>query len=238
MDIKGKTVLVTGGALRIGRALSAAFAAAGADVLIHYHRSAAAAEELRQQLPGPGTHRTVKADLSDHAQVVGLLAACGRVDILINNAALFVARPLLTEDAVIAAAQMQVNFLAPLELMKLFAGQPELRSGCIVNFLDQQIVRHPGNTGSYLLAKKALAEATLLAARQFAPALRVNGIAPGPVLPPVYLKNGEGMTRELDNVPLRRAVALDDLTDGCLFLCRNESVTGQILYIDGGQHLS
>ncbi|MDD3118823.1 MAG: SDR family oxidoreductase [Victivallales bacterium] len=238
MEIADRTVLITGGALRIGQALTQSFAAAGARVIIHCRHAVAAAATLRDRLPNPDRHRIIQADLADAAAVAALLPRCGKVDMLINNAAMFVTAPLQQESDRDMQRQLQVNFLAPLELMRQFARQEELTQGVIINILDQQIVRHPNDTGSYLLAKQSLAEATLLAARQFAPTIRVNALAPGPVLPPSHLPPGAGMKKVLAQVPLRRQVELGQLTEACLFLCRNEAVTGQILFVDGGQHLT
>ena len=238
MEITGKTVLITGAAKRVGRALAQAFAAVGANLLLHYRDSAAEAEELRQLLPRPERHRLLPADLADPNAAAGLFSHAGHVDILVNNAAMFNTVPLKDEIPEGMQTQLQVNFLAPLELMRQFARQPGLQSGCIVNIVDQQIVRHPDDSGSYLLSKKGLAEASLLAARQFAPTIRVNAIAPGPVLPPSWLPPGTGMRKVLAGIPLGRPVDMADLTSACLFLCANESITGQVLFVDCGQHLS
>lgn len=238
MKIAGKTVLITGGARRIGRALAEAFAEAGASVIIHCRHSRTEAETLCRSLPGPGRHAVVQADFALPGAAEQLFTQIpGRLDLLINCAAAFVNRPIAEEDDAEAERQFRVNFLAPLELMRRFVRQTDFEGGAIVNFLDQQIVRHPTDTGSYLLAKQALADATLTAARQFAPTCRVNAIAPGPVLPPVGTA-GPGFQKVLTGVPLGRPVAMDDLSAACLFLVTNDSITGQVLFVDGGQHLS
>jgi len=238
--IAGKTVLITGGAVRIGAALGKAFAQAGANVVIHCCRSRDAASVLRDELTAstPGHHTVVTADFAAPDAAEQLFAQLpGPVEILINNASVFRRRPLRDESPADADLQMRINFAVPAELMRRFAAQPGLDGGVIINLLDQQIVRHPADSGSYLLSKQALADATLLAARQLAPKIRVNGIAPGPVLPPVG-GTGPGFQKALDNVPLGRPVALEELSDAALFLVRNDAITGQILFVDGGQHLS
>jgi len=240
MEIAGKTVLITGGAVRIGQALSQAFAAAGARVIVHCNRSREAAFALTAALPAVshGSHQVVSADFALPDAATAFFAGLpGPIDILVNNASVFIRRAFDTETPADAALQMRINCTVPVELMRLFAAQPGLTEGAIINFLDQQIVRYPVDAGSYLLSKQALADATLLAARRLAPKIRVNGIAPGPVLPPVG-HNGPGFQKVLADVPLGRPVALDDICQSCLFLIRTPSITGQILFVDGGQHLS
>ena len=231
MQIEGKKVLITGGAVRIGRALCQAFAEAGAQVIIHYNSSAREAHELRHNLPGYG-HQVTKCNLGSPEDTANFFRRCEKVDILINNAAVYY----LDKDDGRAEEQMQVNYLSPLSLMKQFFSQ-KLEAGCIINFLDQEIARKTGTANSYLLSKRALRDATLDMALEAAPKIRVNAIAPGPVLPPVGL-NAPGMQKVLAEVPLGRQIPLQDICGACLFLVKNESLTGQILYVDGGQHLT
>ncbi len=235
MEISGKTVLVTGGAKRIGRALVEAFASAGARVVIHCNTSTDEARKLADSLPGC-EHQVINADFSNLNSAKEIFKLSGRVDILINCASVFERSPLAEESREDFERQFQINFLAPVELMKAFASQEEEVQGVIINFTDQRTVSSSDDTGSYLLSKKALSEATLTAAKQFAPSIRVNAIAPGPVLPPVGLK-GKGMQKIIREVPLEKPVALEDLVHSVFFLVDNESVTGQILFVDCGQHL-
>jgi len=220
MNVNGKRVLVTGGAVRIGRAVCIAFAEAGAQVVIHCNNSLAKAQELLTALPGSG-HQIQQCDLNSPDE---LLSHCGQIDILINNASVY-RLPEKSEEQ-----YMQVNFHAPVSLMKQFAAQ-NLENGCIINFLDAKETEN-----LYSKSKQALRDATLTAALEYAPKIRVNAIAPGPVLPPIGLK-GLGMQEILKEVPSGCQVPLKDVTDACLFLVQNESLTGQIIYVDGGQHL-
>ena len=218
MNISGKRVLVTGGAVRIGRALCMAFAEAGAQVIIHCNNSLEQAKELLAALPGSG-HQVVQYDLNSPEN---LLNNYGQIDILINNASVY--------RIADASKYMRVNFHAPVSLMKQFAAQ-NIESGCIINFLDAK-----ETTDSYSKSKKAFREATLNLALTYAPKIRVNAIAPGPVLPPVALR-GPGMQEILKDVPMGKQIPLKDITDACLFLVQNDSLTGQIIYVDGGLHL-
>ncbi|MFA7230051.1 MAG: SDR family oxidoreductase [Victivallaceae bacterium] len=237
MDIAGKTVLITGGAVRIGSEFCRAFASAGARVIIHCNASCVAAETLRMQLPFPENHKVVKCDFNSSAETELLFSRTGKVDILINNASIYRPSPLLEESAADIEQHFKINCLAPVLLMKQFAAQPGLKSGCVINILDQEIAGTVPASGGYALSKRALADATLKAALESAPRLRINAIAPGPVLAPPG-KEHLGMEKTLKSVPLGRQVALCDLAAASIFLACNESITGQILFVDCGQHLT
>lgn len=221
MDINGKRVLVTGGALRIGRAVCIAFAEVGAQVIIHCNKSLEQAQELLSTLPGSG-HTVIQCDLNSPDN---LLSSCEKIDILINNASVY-RLPQELEDQ-----YMQINYTAPFSLMKQFAAQG-LDNGCIINFLDAK----ENGTDTYSKSKQCLYDITLETALKYAPKLRVNAIAPGPTLPPTGLK-GPGMQEILKDVPMGKQVPLKDITDACKFLVENESLTGQVIYVDAGQHL-
>jgi len=233
MDINGKRVLVTGGAVRIGRAISLAFAKAGADVIVHCFNSEDKADELLKEL-GPRGAAKIVCDLSKPSMAASIFDEASSVDILVNNASMFKLDSLSDETAGDFNRQMSVNFQMPLELMKEFRSSS--KKGCIINILDQRIAKTDLIGGSYSLSKKALADATLSAAAQWGPDIRVNGIAPGPVFPPVGMENSK-MEKTLKTLPLKRPVSIDDLTEAAIFLAKNESITGQILFVDCGQHL-
>ncbi|MCP3968614.1 MAG: SDR family oxidoreductase [Lentisphaerae bacterium] len=234
MNIKDKKVLVTGGAIRIGKAICEAFAQAGAKVIVHYRDSFEEAVELANSLPG-NDHNILQCDLADVESVDDMLQRCGRVDILINNASVYKPSTILKESREDAEKQIQVNYLAPVSLMAQFAAQ-DIQEGCIINILDQEVAKDVENFGSYSISKRSLRDATLAAALELAPRLRVNGIAPGPVLPPPELEH-LGMKETLQSVPSGKKTELSDITDTCLFLVKNSSITGQVIYVDGGQHL-
>jgi NAD(P)-dependent dehydrogenase (short-subunit alcohol dehydrogenase family) len=234
MKITDKRVLITGSAKRVGAALALAFAQQGAKVLLHYNHSRSEAETLLHTLPGSG-HELFQADLSDAAAVKQLFAQAGKADILINNASRYLTGTLLDETPAKDREQLEVNFWAPLELMRSFAGQ-DIEEGVIINFVDQEVLKTPRN-GIYSLSRRMLADATLELAAELGPLnIRVNAIAPGPVIPPPEFA-ANGMKKTLPTLPLRRKVELDDLTNAVLFLVGNRSITGAILPVDCGQHL-
>ncbi len=233
-------VLVTGAAVRIGRAIVRRFAATGAAVAVHCRHSETAARELLAELPAPrtGAHRLVQADLADPEAVAelipGLVAAGFIPDCLVNNASTYRRTHLANLDPERLRADLQVNFLAPFELMRAFA--VHCRRGVILNLLDQRVAAIDPSAGGYGFAKKSLRDATEVAAVAWAPDIRVNGVAPGYVLPPPGVAP-EKMTRLLANIPLGRKTEPEEIAAACWFLATAAAVTGQILYLDGGQHL-
>lgn len=237
MRIDGKTVLVTGGARRVGANIVRAFAAEEADVILHVRHSREEAAELAASLPRPERCRILMADFAIPGAAAKLFAECGQVDILVNNASMFETDELVSGNEAHDREQFEVNFWSPLALMRAFAAQELPEGGAIVNLLDQEVTHRSAHGGAYALSRRALADATLELARELGPRnLRVNAVAPGPVLPPPWIPDGK-MARTIPTLPLRRKVELDDLTAAVLFLCRNDSITGQILCVDCGQSL-
>ena len=237
MRIDGKTVLVTGGARRVGAHIVRAFAAEGAEIILHVRRSREEAAALAASLPHPERCRILEADFATPGEAAKLFARCGRVDILVNNASMFETDELASGNEAHDRVQFEVNFWSPLALMRAFAAQELPEGGSIVNLLDQEVTHRSAHGGAYALSRRALADATLELARELGPRnLRVNAVAPGPVLPPPWLPDGK-MAKTIPTLPLRRKVELDDLTSAVLFLCRNDSITGQILCVDCGQSL-
>jgi NAD(P)-dependent dehydrogenase (short-subunit alcohol dehydrogenase family) len=239
VKLHGQTALVTGGAVRIGRAVCEALAADGVNVVIHYRQSATAAEALRVELERRGVRAwTLAADLRSEAACEDLVrravAAAGRLDILINNAAVFHKDSLRATTEEKLLAEFWPNLFAPLLLMRAFAGC--CTGGKIVNLLDRRIAGHDPTCVPYLLGKKALAAATQLAALELAPRFTVNGVAPGAILPPPghgadYLRDAAGP------VPLQKQSTPADVAAAVLALLQNDAITGQLLFVDGGQHL-
>lgn len=235
MILKDKRILVTGGARRIGRAICELFAANGARMVVHYHRSANDAEALCRKLSGTG-HETLQCDLADPEATSNVLQRCGEIDVLINNAAVFEATPLLDETDAALQRHLQINFLAPLSLTKQFIVMRGQRPGCVVNILDHEVAGPVGRGSGYSVSKRALRDIVAPVALQAAPWVRVNAVAPGPTLPPESVAHSK-MAETLKMMPLGRAVSPADVAAACLFLVENESITGQVVYVDGGRSL-
>ena len=232
-DFQGKTVLVTGGAVRAGKVLSRAFAEAGARLVIHCRKSAAEAEALRLEL-GAAPHRIAVCDLRDTASAEAMIREFAP-DVLVNNAASYSRMTLPGEDTESASAQYQVNFLTPAAMIRTLASVRGQRETAVVNILDCAIRRTPEDSFSYALSKKMLAAATRAAARQCAPWLRVNAVAPGNMIPPPGSLSR--MEKTAARLPLKRPPDLADFASAVLFLAWNRSLTGVILPVDCGQSL-
>lgn len=238
MELRGKAALITGAAVRLGRAMARALAAEGVGVAVHYRRSSAEARALVRDLAQEYGVQAVAlgAALGGPEAASKLVQRArerlGRLDILINNAAIFPAGGLCESSVRQLKETFSVNFLAPLFLMRAFAAR--CSCGVIVNVLDQRIAGWDVAHGPYVLSKKALADATRLAALEFAPAIRVNAVAPGAILPP---SSAKGAPVRAGPVPLQRQCTVEEVADAVLFLLRNDALTGQIIFVDGGQHL-
>lgn len=238
MKLDGKKVLVTGGAVRIGSEICRAFAHRNCRIVIHFNKSEREAVKLLGELGGSESgHSILKCDLNDTDSLNEIFAKSGTVDILVNNASVF-KTGLLADSRPDSSLEsnFKINFEVPVALSRLFSMQ-NIRSGAILNILDERIVRTRDGDGLYELSKKALMEATYVLARQLAPAIRVNAVAPGAVLSP---KGREDLTLEkhIAEMPLKRAPRPEDVAAACVFLAEQDSITGQIIFVDGGGHLN
>ena len=239
-SLQGKVVLVTGGAVRIGRAIVEALAVTGAVPVIHYRHSARAAEQLANRIRAGGSKCfTVQGELGSETACVDVIRAArkkaGRIDILVNGAASFNKHRLSGLSEGVLLQEFWPNLFAPLLLMRHFAAQAG-PGAVIINLLDRRITGLDSSCLPYLLTKKALAEATRVAAIDLAPRVRVNGICPGPVLPPPGL--GPSYLKEKGGPILTKArPSPKDVAEAALYLIRAEAVTGQLLFVDGGQNL-
>lgn len=242
MEPEGRVALVTGGAVRVGRAVSVALARAGARVVVHYHGSAAEAASLAREIEAAGGEVALcRADLSSHDEVLRLAdeaeAAFGRVDILVNNAAGFPPERLDEVDEALWDRTMAVNLKAPFFLTQRIGGAMKERGhGVIVNLADLAGLQTWSAYAAHSISKAGLVHLTRVAARALAPEVRVVGIAPGTVLPPEDFGDAE-IARLAERIPLRRIGSPDDVVDAVLYLVRAPFITGEILVIDGGRRL-
>jgi pteridine reductase len=240
--LAGRAVLITGAARRIGAALARGFHAAGADVCIHCHQSVGEAERLREELNATRARSAVvvAADLLDLAAlpgvVTGAVNAFGRLDALINNASTFYPTPLGSVSPAQWDDLMGTNLRAPFFLAQ--AAAPELRKsqGAIVNMIDIHAQRPLPQHPVYSTAKAGLAMMTRALARELGPQVRVNGIAPGPILWPEAGMDAQLQNEIVAKTLLKRSGAPEDVLRAALFFVRDAPfVTGQILAVDGGR---
>jgi NAD(P)-dependent dehydrogenase (short-subunit alcohol dehydrogenase family) len=234
-----QTALITGSAKRIGRAMAVALAGQGYTVALHCNRSRADAEQAAQEIrESGGSCGIFCADLADEKQVQGLIPSVlkkyRQLDLLINSASIFKKDNLKTGDPALFNRQWAVNFKAPYILTSAFARK--CKRGHIINILDTHIVQNKVSHVSYLLSKKALAELTKMAAVELAPEIRVNAVAPGLILPPAGKEKGY-LDRLARDIPLKKRGEISYIVAAVRFLLDNEYLTGQILFVDGGEHL-
>lgn len=238
MKTADATVLITGAAKRVGAEIARTFAAAGAKVIIHCNTSRTEAEQLAEELGGEAAgHSVVCCDLSNPENIPALFSELPRdLSILVNNASVFNRQDIEHETLSCAREQFDLNFWSPVEMIRHFYRHSTPSELAAVNLLDQAIIRTAHDSFSYSLSKKALAEATRTAALHYAPRMRVNGLAPGPVFPPHGLEHLR-MEKTLKTLPLGRPVNPHDLAEACVMLASNSSITGSILFVDCGQSL-
>jgi len=236
-----RVALVTGGAVRLGRAITLGFARAGYDVLVHYHASGDAAAEVVREVEALGQRAAaVQADLSRPGEprllLDALTHAFPRLDVLVNGAAGFDARPLLDVDAEAWDAVMALNVRAPHLVVREAAPLLAEARGSVVNVVDLSAFQPWTEYPVHAVSKAALAHLTRVQARALAPRVRVNAVAPGAVLPP-----GDYPPERLEalraRTPLRTLGAPEDVVEAVLFLARAPFVTGQVLAVDGGRLL-
>lgn len=232
--------LVTGGARRIGRAISLALAGAGYAVIIHANRSMTEAAALAEQIrAGGGLSAVVRADLAEPAEVDGLIAAAARpfgpLTLLVNNASAFVEDHVGSLTREVWNRQFRVNIQTPSLLAQDFAAQaPD--GAAIVNLVDQRVFKPTPQFYSYTLTKAALAMATRTLAQALGPRIRVNAVAPGPSLANVR-QAPEDFARQAAATLTGTGSPPEAVAGAVLYLAQATAVTGAILPVDGGQHL-
>lgn len=240
MELHGKTALITGGAHRVGRAITLALARAGANVVINYHSSAAAAAATAAEVEALGrTALAVQADVADPTQVTALVEAArerfGGVDVLVNSSSLFKKTPLPTTDLetwhrvtgiLIHGPFYCANAVAPLMLAQ--------GAGVIINIVDLSAWEPWPGFAAHSVGKAALLALTRQLALDLAPAVRVNAVAPGPVLPPPDY-SPELIARTAHKTLLHRWGRAEDVADAVLFLIHADYITGDVITVDGGE---
>lgn len=242
VSLQGKWALVTGAARRVGAEIVRTLHAAGANVAIHYRSSAASAEALAAELDAirPGSAFTVACDLLDQGALGGMIeevvARTQRLDILVNNASSFYPTPIGTITTEQWEDLIGTNLRAPVFLSQAAVAHLRATQGAIINLIDIHAVRPLRDHPVYGAAKAGLAMLTRSLARDLAPDVRVNGVAPGAVLWP-----DDGLadsTREsiIRQIPMKRAGSPEDIAGCVLYLVRDATyVTGQIIVVDGGR---
>ena len=238
--LNGRTALVTGAARRIGRAIAAALAREGADVVVHCNRSRDEAESLAREIRALGRNAwVVPCDIADLEKAKQLFPQARRVagreiDILVNNASIFrEGRPCLVTPEEFNL-NMNIHAVTPLILSQHMAAQR--CGGDIINMLDTRMRECDNEHAAYHLSKRSLFVLTRMLAMELAPEIRVNAVAPGLVLPPPG-KEDSYLEERAHCLPLKRHGSVRDVSDAVLYLLQSPFVTGQVIYLDGGKHL-
>ena len=239
------TALVTGAARRIGRAIALDLGSRGWAVAVHYGTAAAEAHALVREIADAGGRaEAIQADLRDEAATRALMGgaakALGPLDLLVNNASVFENDDLRTATRESWDAHMETNVRAPFVLCQEFAKQDRFSRGAatgnIVNILDERVWKPTPFFASYTLSKSALWTLTRTLALALAPGIRVNAIGPGPTLPSPRQTEAQ-FARQVAALPLKRGPALSEICDAVRFILGAASMTGQMIALDGGQHL-
>ncbi len=245
--------LITGAAVRLGRAMALDLAASGWDVAIHYNSSSdAAADTVRTLKDLGGAATALQANLENDDAVATLVARSaaalkGPLSLLINNASLFEDDRIATTTPQSWDRAMASNLRAPVHLVRDFAAQapkPEIDASgepiaqsVVINMIDQRVLKPTPMFHSYFLAKSALLSFTQTAAMDLAPDIRVAAIGPGPTLPAAR-QSAEHFRKQRKACMLQRGADPEDIVHAMRFILGNKAFTGQMLAIDGGQHLN
>ena len=247
LPLQGKTVLVTGGARRVGAAIGARLHAAGANVMIHYRGSAAEARALAKAFNATrvASAACVKADLLDdkapRALVTACIAAFGRLDALVNNASSFYPTPVGRMNQRVWNDLIGSNLKAPLFIAQAAADELKKRRGCIVNIVDIHAEFPLKDYVIYTVAKGGLAALTRSLARELGPQVRVNGVSPGPILWPDtgIWKSPKTRQKIVARTLLKRTGEPDDIARAVEYLIVGAPyVTGQVIAVDGGRSIT
>jgi NAD(P)-dependent dehydrogenase (short-subunit alcohol dehydrogenase family) len=235
-----KAALVTGSAIRLGKAIAIALAKDGYDIALHYNSSISAVEETKAEIEALGVQceafQLNLRQVGDMPQLFDeVLSAFPHLSVLVNSASAYTQATIEKTSPSIFDKQFDVNIKAPFFLTQNFA--KAVKKGNVINIIDNKMAFNQNNYAAYLLAKKTLVEFTKMAAIEYAPNIRVNGLAPGVVLP-AGTRSPEYIEWRIQGIPLKMQGTTQHITDGILSLLQNTFVTGQILTVDGGESIT
>ncbi len=241
MELKGKNALITGSGIRLGRAIALALAAEGCNLALHYHHSAEEVHEVQTAALSMGVQAEIfQADLSDPNQLQQLIQAVttafGHIDILINNAGVYLKGKGMETTPEILDQVFKINLFAPLLLTRAFAQQlPEGFEGKVINISDAKVFRHQPDHFAYRLTKNSINEMTALFALELAPTITVNAIAPGVMLPLAGHEDADLQDLAEKRIPLKRIGSPEITAENVLHILHQDFMTGTVIRIDGGE---
>ena len=237
-----KTALVTGAGIRVGRAIALDLARHGWQIAVHYNRSRAPAEEVVDEIRAYGSRAVaLRADLSHEKEANRLVPraaeALGPLTCLVNNAARFKTDTVNSATWESWDTHMKVNLRAPFVLIQAFAAQlPDGAAGNVINLIDQRVWNLTPDFTSYTVSKAGLWTLTRTLALALAPRIRVNAVGPGPTLPSRRQTQAQ-FDAQCVQTPLGRSTTPEEITDAVRFILGAPALTGQMIALDGGQHL-
>ncbi len=242
-DLPAQTALITGAAKRIGRAIALKLATKGWNVAVHYRRSRAEAEAVAAEVRSLGVRAAaIPTDLANTKEVQGLVACCcealGAPSCLINNASEFQLDTARSATMETWDTHLDINLKAPVFLAQaLAANLPDGQNGNVINIIDQRVWRLTPDFFSYTISKAGLWTATRTLAQALAPRVRVNAIGPGPVLKSVH-QTDQDFAAEVQSTLLKRGPTPGEIAAAVCFILEAPAMTGQMIALDGGQHLT
>ncbi len=243
MDLQGKTALVTGGGIRLGQAIALALAREGVNIVAHYNSSKAPAEETVQKARHFGVEAiALQADFNEPDSIDPLFSSAKQyfswVDILINNAGIYLKSSGLETDRDTWEKQFRINLQAPFLLTQAFARQlPSDQYGRVLNIADAQIRQYQTSHFAYRITKSALVDMTQLFALELAPRITVNALGLGIMLPLAGNESSDLQAYAEQHVPLIRTGSPQIAAENALHLVKSDFTTGAFLRVDGGQYL-
>ena len=239
-----KTIFVTGGAKRIGKAIIELFAQDNWRVIIHYNKSASEAESLAERINANNkdTAFVVTGDLDNTEDVQAIISSVNRIsetiDLLVNNASAFYPTPIEEISNVHWEKLIGSNLKGPLFLIQGFKEKLQASKGSIINITDTNLTKGVANYSIYSAAKAGLESITKGLAKELAPEIKVNAIAPGAMLePPDVTWTEEQKNKIIESIPLKKMGAEKDIAEIIYFLVHADYITGQIIAVDGGRSL-
>ena len=239
-----KTIFVTGGAKRIGKAIIELFAQDNWRVIIHYNKSASEAESLAERINANNkdTAFVVSGDLDNTEDVQAIISSVNRIsetiDLLVNNASAFYPTPIEEISNVHWEKLIGSNLKGPLFLIQGFKEKLQASKGSIINITDTNLTKGVANYSIYSAAKAGLESITKGLAKELAPEIKVNAIAPGAMLePPDVTWTEEQKNKIIESIPLKKMGAEKDIAEIIYFLAHADYITGQIIAVDGGRSL-
>ncbi len=241
--MRNRSLLITGGSTRIGKQIAIHFARRGWNIGVHYFKSSSKAKILKKILEKNQIKvALIKADLKNMNQVETIISRAkkqlGSLDCLINNAALFEKDDILNFPLKSWNDHLNINLLAPVILTKYFAKQaPKKNVSNIINIIDQRVFRPTPIFMSYTLSKSALYTFTKTMAMRLSPNIKVNGIAPGPVIKSKR-QSVRHFNKQAKSTLLKKPVSLSDICDTVELLINSKSITGEVIAVDSGQNLN